>query len=57
MIFKKKSYLKTSLKDMMFYKGDSPYDVVGKLEESETKLSNGEDIVMFLNMFQKHFVI
>lgn len=53
MIFKKKSYLKTSLKDMMFYKGDSPYDVVGKLEESETKLSNGEDIVMFFEYVPK----
>ena len=53
MIFKKKSYLKAPLKDMMFYNGDNPYDTIERLDETETKLSNNEDIVMFFEYVPK----
>lgn len=53
MFFKKKEYMKASLKDMKFYKGDNPYDVVGALDEAEVKFSNGEDIVMFFEYTPK----
>lgn len=53
MIFKKKEYMKASLKDMMFFKGDNPYDITGKLDMAEVKFSNGEDVVMFFEYTPK----
>lgn len=45
--------MKASLKNMKFYKGDNPYDVVGALDEAKIKFSNGEDIVIFFEYTPK----
>lgn len=45
--------MKASLKNMKFYKGDNPYDVVGALDETKVKFSNDEDI---LNIHQNIYV-